>query len=82
MAKLLVILLEHLRSILYESIIKIKNPGDLAEKPPHPTPLNRDNFFRLDLSIHAILSNFGFGWQKSPPKQGNFLDWIYPFHAI
>ena len=34
MAKLLVILLEHLRSILYESMVKIKILENLAEKPP------------------------------------------------
>ena len=34
MAKLLVILLEHVRSILYESMVKIKILENLAEKPP------------------------------------------------
>ena len=36
MAKLLVILLEHLRSILYESMVKIKILEKLAEKPLPP----------------------------------------------
>ena len=34
MAKLLVILLEHLRSILYESMVKIKIIENLAENSP------------------------------------------------
>ena len=34
MAKLLVILLEHVRSILYESMVKIKILENLAETPP------------------------------------------------
>ena len=38
MTKLLVILLEQLRSLYYESIIKIKIPENLAEKPPPPRP--------------------------------------------
>ena len=37
MAKLLVILLEHLRSILYESMVKIKILENLAEKLPPPS---------------------------------------------
>ena len=43
MAKLLVILLEHLRSILYESMVKIKILENLAEKPcPLFLPFVRD----------------------------------------
>ena len=34
MTKLLLILLEQLRSILYESMIKMKIPENLAEKTP------------------------------------------------
>ena len=37
MAKLLVIFLEHLRSILYESMIKIKILENLIEKSPPPS---------------------------------------------
>ena len=47
-AKLLVILLEHLRSILYESMLKIKILENLAEKPPPPFCL-----FVSDLTRHT-----------------------------
>ena len=37
MPKHLVILLQQLKSLLYESMIKIKIPENLAEKPPPPS---------------------------------------------
>ena len=40
MAKLLVILLEHLRSILYESMVNIEILENLAEKPPPFQPFH------------------------------------------
>ena len=56
------------------------------KSPPPPPPRNREQFFRLDLSIWCNFKQLWFSWQKRkapPPGTGNiFLDWIYPFHAI
>ena len=58
----------------------------LAEKPPPPTRVKRENFFTL-VSIHFMQfpSNFGFWWQKSPPPPGTgkilLMYWLYPFDA-
>ena len=71
MTKLLVILLQQLRSLYYESMIKIKIPENLAEKPPPP---NREIFLDWIYPFQTILSNFEFSWQKSspiPPQGGH-----------
>ena len=53
----------------------------LVEKYP---PQEQGKFFRMDLSISCNFKQLCFSWQKVPSleEQGNFLDWIYPFHAI
>ena len=55
----------------------------VAEKP---SPLRMRKIFWLWIyPFQAILRNFGFLWQKSPPPPGwgkKFWLWIYPFQAI
>ena len=66
MTKLLIVLLEQLRSILYQFMVKIKIPENWAEKPPPPHLQEQGNFFRLDLSISCNFQQLLFRWQKSP----------------
>ena len=68
--------MQQLRSILYESMLKIMIPENWAEKPPPPKD-ERKFFDFMDLSISSNFEQLWFLWQKSPPPlpglRENFL---------
>ena len=66
MTKLLVVLLQQLSSLQYESMIKIRFLKTWQKSPPQ-THTHREIFLDWIYPFQTISSNFGFGWQKSSP---------------